>query len=139
MTDIPPFTSIMSKLEDARKHIESFSTHYNLKNKKDFFKVAMEHRSWEKNLFKDDRMQDCLNMTRGACRNSVMSSFSHSISLLSTALGNFSYKYDAAFLDKLFRFMPTTFQGFEPIAKESKTPPYVSGRTSVRYIDLQPM
>lgn len=42
-------------------------------------------------------------------------------------------------MDKLFRYVPSTHRNFAPIIEHNKTPPYVSARPSVQYVDLQPL
>lgn len=56
------------------------------------------------------------------------------------AIGDYQYKFNVAYVDKLFRYMPTTMQSdLQEIITGSVTPPYISGKPSVRYMDLQPI
>lgn len=59
--------------------------------------------------------------------------------LLPLAIGDFGLKFESSYVDKLFRYVPSTHRNFAPIIEFNKTPPYVSARPSVQYVDLEPL
>ncbi|KAI0360008.1 protein serine/threonine phosphatase 2C [Trametes cingulata] len=108
--------------ENGRRDWLRLSESHKLTNPQEYFRVVMEHPSDERvQLTDDDRILGWLDMTR--------------------SIGDYSMKLKKAYITHLFDYNPDTRERNPkaPKAELVKTPPYLTAKPSVRFVDLGPL
>ncbi|KAJ6520317.1 protein serine/threonine phosphatase 2C [Mycena sanguinolenta] len=111
----------ISHLDENRNSVvQTLTDIHCANNPKEYLRITMEHPSEESRILEDDRLLGFLAMTR--------------------AIGDFLFKFDASYIENLFQYVPTTCVPKHDIILElNHTPPYLTARPSVKYIDLAPL
>ncbi|KAI0368697.1 protein serine/threonine phosphatase 2C [Pilatotrama ljubarskyi] len=92
---------------------------HKLTNPREYFRVVMEHPLEERRqLTDDDRILGWLDMTR--------------------SIGDYAMKLDSSYITHLFDYNPDP-RPRNPKPEIIKTPPYLSAKPSVRFLDLAPL
>ncbi|KAI0661608.1 hypothetical protein C8Q70DRAFT_1094952 [Cubamyces menziesii] len=108
---------------DSRREWQRLCAMHRLTSPREYFSVAMKHWHQERDdLTKDDRILGYFPMTR--------------------AIGDYAVKLKPSYSDHLFNFLPGLKEDDKrpyPPSTSLKTPPYISARPSVSFLDLEPM
>ncbi len=110
---------------------------HTFKNPQQYFMANMTHPASEQPLFDwEDRMLGWQTIARGMILL-VLCGRTRLMNALSTAFGNYSMKFPAAYLANLFRYLPGFEDAhFDDIISRIKTPPYIVNWPSVTFTDL---